>query len=547
MGLFGLLGVATKGMTMAQTGMDLAGQNISNADVDGYSRKRMNLQADYRMDGTFGQMGFGVNVLNIERMRNTFIDQQIQQKNQEVGYYTQQDATLQSVESIFTEPSDTGVQKYVDQFFDAWQNLANNPTDLSARTMVKTNGEILSDVFHTVGNALQELRSTQNQQIETSVEKVNNLTKEIFNLNREIAAVEINNQHANDSRDKRDQDLKELAKYIDIDTTEDSSGQITVTTSGNIIVAPAFQQNLATVSATRTLPDGTTVNDVGIQFADSRKNYMPQNGQIRALFDCRDTFIPQYQAKLDTLAASIVTTVNTQHRLGYTMNGYSGVDFFDPNGTTATAMNVSASVESDVNNIAAAAGGQIVAFTEPAPVALTFGNPPAALTNKNILANSMRVVAGTTTLVEGTDYSVDYVRGTIQLLHNGYNGTPLTIDYQYSDNGSKGAGDNANAIAIAQLREKATMNPDVLGTNSSTFGEYYSAFIGKLGLAKNESASNLDTRTYLVKQYQTQQDSIAGVSLDDEMADIIKYQHVYAASARVISITGEMLDTLIKM
>jgi len=547
MGLFGLLGVASKGMTMAQTGMDLAGQNISNADVEGYSRKRMNLQADYRTDGTFGQMGFGVNVVNIQRMRDTFIDQQIQQKDQEVGYYTQQDQTLDSVQNIFTEPSTTGIQTNIDQFFDSWQNLANNPSDLSARTMVKTNGEILSDVFHTAANGLSDLRNSCNDQIQSSVDKVNNLTKEIFNYNREIASVEISGQNANDSRDKRDQDLKELANYIDIDSTEDASGQITVTTAGNIIVSPAYQQDITTASATRTLPDGTTVNDVGLQFADSHKNYVPQNGQIAALLDSRDTIIPQYQAQLDTLANSIVSTVNAQHKLGYTMNGYSGIEFFDSTSTGAADMKVSASIESDVNNIAASAGGQIVSFVEPAPTALTFGNPPTQLTNKNILANSMKVVAGTTVLTEGTDYSVDYTRGTIQMLHNGYDGTPLAISYQYSDSGSKGSGDNANAMAIAQLRENATMNPDVLGTNTSTYGEYYSSFIGKLGLAKNQSSSNLDTRTYLVKQYQTQQDSIAGVSLDDEMSDIIKYQHIYAASARVITIAGDMLDTLIKM
>jgi flagellar hook-associated protein 1 FlgK len=91
------------------------------------------------------------------------------------------------------------------------------------------------------------------------------------------------------------------------------------------------------------------------------------------------------------------------------------------------------------------------------------------------------------------------------------------------------------------------MNNDIQGNPTASFSDYYSAFIGKLGLATNESSSNLDTRTTLVTQYQTQQDSVAGVSLDDEMADIVKYQHIYAASARLITTTSDMLDTLIKM
>ena len=79
MSLFSVLTIATRGLQASQLAMDVSSQNISNADVEGYSRKRLNTTADYRTDGTFGQMGFGVNVIDIERMRNTFIDEQIRQ------------------------------------------------------------------------------------------------------------------------------------------------------------------------------------------------------------------------------------------------------------------------------------------------------------------------------------------------------------------------------------------------------------------------------------------------------------------------------------
>ena len=156
-------------------------------------------------------------------------------------------------------------------------------------------------------------------------------------------------------------------------------------------------------------------------------------------------------------------------------------------------------------------------------------------------------MAGTTALTEGTDYSIDYRSGTIQLLHNGYNGTPLSISYKYTNNGSKGVGDNANAISIAQLREQPTLNNDILGNPTSTYTEYYSSFVGKLGLSVNQASSNLDSRNFLVQQYQTQQDTISGVSIDDEMTNIIKFQHIYAASARIVTTTSEMLDKLLNM
>jgi len=546
MSLFSLLSVGTRGLAAAQLGMDISSQNISNADVEGYSRKRLNIAADYRPDGTYGQMGFGVDVINIERMRNTFVDQQIRQQNQQVGYYSQIDDAYKTIENVLTEPSDTGLQQYMDQFFDSWQNLANNPADLSARTMVKTNGQILTDTFHNLATQLSSYKQSRNDEITQRVNKVNELSKEIFNLNKEIASVEISKQNANDSRDKRDKLLKDLSGLIDIDTQENDLGQITVSTGGSIIVSPAYQQDLETTTSTHTAADGTTITDIGLRFKDSKLPYEVGNGEIKGLLDSRDVVLPEYQKFLDDLAKSIVQKVNALHQTGYSLNGVSGLQFFDPSVTGASDIKLSASVLSDVQNIAAATGGQtLVAPTIPGLI-LTYGTA-GALGQRNIYAGSVLVQAGNATLVENTDYQVNYQTGAIQLLHAGYNNTPLTINFKYTSGNSKGSGDNANAIAIAKLRETLTMANDTLGNPTVNFNGFYAAFIGKLGLDHNESTSNLDSRNHLVSQYEAQQDSVAGVSLDDEMANIIKYQHIYQASARLITTTGDMLDTLLRM
>ena len=545
MGLFSLLSVGTRGLQAAQLGMDISGQNISNADVEGYSRKRLNMAADYRPDGTYGQMGFGVEVINIDRLRNAFFDQQIQQQNQQVGYYTAIDEAYQNLESIFTEPTETGLNEYLNQFFDSWQNLANNPADPSARTMVKTNGEILTGVFHNLATQISDYKQSRNNEIIQRVNKVNELTKEIFNLNKEIAAVEISSQNANDSRDKRDKLLKDLSQIIDIDTIENELGQITVTTGGSIIVSPAYQQDIETTTSTYTAADGSTVTDIGMRFFDSKRTYVPNNGELKGLLDARDVVLPEYQAKLDTLANALVATINEAHVRGYSLNGVSGIEFFDATSTGASDISLSAAVLSNVQNIAAASGGQIlVAPTQT--ITLTYGTP-GSLGNTNINQNSVIVMAGSATLVENTDYQIDYRTGAIQMLHAGYNGTPLTVNYRYTAGNSQGVGSNANAIAIAQLREQLTMDNDILGNPTASFSEFYASFIGRLGLDRNEATSNLDSRNHLVAQYEAQQDSVAGVSLDEEMAEIIKFQHIYQASARLITTTSEMLDILLNM
>ena len=276
MSLLSVLNVGTRAIFASQLAMDVAGQNISNADVEGYSRKRLNLQPDYRFDSAYGQIGMGVDVINIERLRNEFIDEQIRRQNQQVGYYEELDYTLESIENIFTEPSDTGVIHFVDQFFDSWQNLSNNPSDISARTMVRTNAEILIDVFHNVSGELANLRQTRNEEIQQQVNKINEICKELHNLNLEIGTVELNNQNANDSRDRRDLLLKDLSKIIDISVVENETGQITITTSGNIIVSPVYYQELETTTATTKLSDGTSIMEIGVRFADSKTYTSPR-------------------------------------------------------------------------------------------------------------------------------------------------------------------------------------------------------------------------------------------------------------------------------
>jgi flagellar hook-associated protein 1 FlgK len=559
MSLLSVLSVGTRGLSASQLAMDVAGQNISNADVEGYSRKRLNLSPDYRYDSAYSQMGTGVEVVNIERTRSSFVDSQIRVQNQQVGYYDEVNQSLNTIENIFTEPSDTGIQTYVDQFFDSWQNLSNNPSDTSARTVVQSNAEILSDVFHNVSDQLTNLRQTRNVEIEDRVSKVNEICKEVYNLNQEIGTVEIGSQNANDSRDKRDKLLKDLSKIIDISTTENSLGQITLTTNGNILVSPVDYQLIETSTASIQMPDGTSMTQASLRFADSKKPYNPQGGEMKGLIEVRDEIVPEFQKQLDTLANSLVKDINQLHVNGYNLNGYSGNNFFDPDSTGASDIQLSAEIKSDVRNIAAASGGQTLPSATNTLSAGThnFGNPamqlyrdPASATPtpaSNIMSGSITVSTPSVLLKENVDYSVDYQNGTIQMLHNGYDAQDLTVDFEYKTGGFSGPGDNSNSIAIAKLRDELTMNPDVLGNGSATYTEYYSSVIGNLGLSKNEANSNLETRNFLVSQYESQQDSIAGVSLDEEMADLIKYQHSYEAAARLISLADEMLDTLINM
>jgi flagellar hook-associated protein 1 FlgK len=593
MSLMSVLNVGSRALQTSQLGIDITGQNVANADIAGYSRKRINQTTLYAYDSAYGQMGLGAAVVNIERMRNTFLDTQIRKQNSEVGYFAEVTSSFNRMEAILCEPSDLGIMYYLDEFFSSWQNLANNPEDLSARTMVRTNAEVMIDNFRKAATELANLRQQKNDEIPMRVNRVNQLSYEIMNLNQEVASVEIGNQNANDSRDRRDLLLKELSMLIEINVIENDLGQVTVTTAGSVLIAPSYMQSLEVTTTSREMSDGTMIRDVGIRFSESKLEFMPTGGQLRGLIDSRDIYIPEYQKKLDDFAAAIVQTINEAHLKGYNLQGYSGFNFFDPDYTTAATMRIAPAIATNVQNIAAATAHQSeiagknrinVAGTVITPgvgdpsdpdyqppvidPGYKFGDQPVQLIRdpdsdipvhaRNIIADTVTVVVKTRNgvplmphdrivLVEGVDYRIDYTFGTFQMLHDGYDNEEFEIDFQYHVGGFKGPGDNSNALLIAELRNALTMTPDSIGNSTATFAEYFSSVIGRLGLNTNQAQSNLQTRIFLAEQYEAQQDMIAGVSLDEEMANLIRFQHTYTAAARLITTVDRMLETLLNM
>ena len=566
MSLFSVLNVANRGLTASQMGLDITGQNISNADTEGYSRKRLTQQAEYRTDGSYGQVGMGVDIVNIRRIRDTTIDQQIQRQNHQFGYYDSKDKAIEAVENILNEPSDTGIISYIDKFFDSWGNLTNNPDDQAARTMVQTAGKTLADVFHNTSHELEKLKSGQNDNIRSTVKEINRIAKEIFNLNKEIAGVELAGQNANDSRDRRDLLMKDLSELTDYETIEGPDGQLTITVGGNIFISPVSLNEMELYANQNTQSTNGYVQ-YGVKIKGLNKEIVIHGGRLKGLMDARDVLIPSYEDKINELATSMTTTINELHKTGYNLNGYTGFDFFDASATDASTFNVSSAVASDINNIAAAKGGtQTTANTNVVPAGdLNFGNPPIQLTKtlgrpwqptdpseeqaRDIIGDSvtLRISSTGTILKEGIDYSVNYINGTVQMLHNGYDNTQLDIDFGYTVGGFPGPGNNENAVKIAALRDELTMTPAHDGTPTATFTDFYSGLIGDVGLDRNSASSNKETREYLIKQYEDSQESIAGVSIDEEMSNLIKFQHTYQASAKIVSTTQKMLDILMNI
>jgi len=557
MSLFEGLSIGKKALAASQIALNVTGQNISNANTEGYSRKRASLVSDYRLDDAYGQMGFGVDAKFIERVRNIFIDRQMVSQVAEEGYLTTIDAGLESLENVYQEPSDTGLAQSMDDFWNAWSDVANNPNDKSSREALKSTAEVLTERFKYTADQIDMQRLDINDQIENTVSKINDYAKRISDLNVAVTSAEAaSTDKANDSRDQRDQLLKELGALTAISYIEDASGAVTVTASGSMLVSPQKAYELETFRDNIYDPSGGSQAFYGVRFQYSNTDFKPKNGELKALFDLRDDILPKYLEELDLMAATLVENVNSKHVNGYTLNKLTGVNFFDTDKLTAGTISLSAAVQVDSNNIAAGVGGTLIPLI--GVVGTTDATGVVDLTTvdpayRNLAQGTLQIVDPLSgrTLIEGTgnDYVVDYDLGRIMILDTATYplGSTFNVDFTYNSNGYSGDGDGNNALLIAGLRDVSIMDPDVNTNNTHTLAEYYAGHIGRLGVERNEAASQLETQASLVEQLKNVQDSISGVNLDEEMGNLIKFQQTYKASANFLTTVKDMMDVLMSI
>lgn len=552
MSLSSMLGIGSRGLMASQAALDIVGQNVTNANTEGYTRKRLSLEAANRKDLQFGEMGFGVDMVEVQAIRDQLLARQIQSAASEIGGGEITDSVLGRIEDIFSEPGDTSLSSAMNEFWDSWQDLSNAPSDMTARQAVVDSSLTLTGRFGTLATSLSTLRSDLNEEIAADVEKVNQLLNDIASLNRNVADAELRQgANANDSRDARELKLKELSKYIDISYVEDKQGRYLVSSDGSLLVSAEGATSLKVDRTNVTLADGSQYAQVGISVASTRKSFEPSGGAISSLVNARDEILPRYQQALDEVATTLVKSVNDLHFQGYDLNGLTGSYFFDPNTSGANSIALAAGIENAPARIAAGTGG-----TSIGPGSALLLSVPAAgssldlaLVNnayQNLVQGSVVVTTvgpPAVTLAEGAgkDYVVDYKTGEITFNNYGQYaaGTAVSVDFRYNKSGSAGTGDGSNALRIGQLRQAALADG-----GSATIANSWAATIGALGAERSRATSSLDTLKELKSSLDEQAQAISGVSLDEELADMVKFQNSYQASARFVSTVKDLFDAL---
>jgi len=456
-GVSRIFDIARRALAAQQMGLNVTGHNIANVNTPGYTRQRVMFEASKPAWTPDGMLGSGVSVMDVERIRNGFFDDRIRTEEQALGKWQLKEQVFQEVQNVFNEPSETGLSAVLSQFWDGWAALANDPQNGVYREQVRQYGTRLVDTMHNFESRLRVLQSTLNTELERTVDEFNTMLNQIATLNDKISAVEIQGTTANDYRDRRDSLLESLSAMADIRVVEHNNGMITVTLGGRVLV----DRNSVTGLSTESTSTGSVLTTYPTWEGDGTE-ILVTDGKIKGLMEMRDESIEAQIHKLDEIALTLVSQLNSVHSGGYGLNGSTGINFFDSDTTGAADIALDANILADIAMIAASGDGS--------------------------------------------------------------------------------TGDGTIAQQISEVGES-----QIMSSNTVTINDYFASMMGSLGVAAQESQFMSENQGLVVQQLLNQRSSVSGVSLDEEMTNLIRFQHAYEAAARLVSVVDEMMETLIEM
>ena len=552
--IFSVLNTAKLGLLSQQLAIEVTGNNIANVETEGYSRQDVVLESNTPRSISQGQLGTGVRVSSIERVFDQFLFQQILSEGDLTGNFRVREDVFEQLEVLFNENQGRSLNSELSELFASFQDLSSNPTGLPERAEVLGRAQSLASVFNNLGNGLFEIQRNTDAIISDEVSKINNLLDEIAKLNQAVFANSPGQFSANDLKDQRDKLIKELSEKIDITLFKEVDGQLSLTMGDG---TPLVLKDTAFKLSTGLNGNNNSFLDVFVSDgAGGTINVTSaiQGGELKGYLDMRDVEIPAIKDKLDRLAAGFVQEFNRVHQQGFGADGSTGVNFFEPLSPTVFT-----------NTLNTGSAQVSVANASPTTVSVDEFEITFTGTNAFTLTNLTTGAASST---------VTFTAGSTFNLAGGFavniTGTPAVGDsfrFSVSENaakfvkvsdevlsnsqkiaaGNSTSGDGGNAGDLADLQSDLTFNSVSLqsGSGAFTFDEFYNALVSSIGVLSASAQAGVRQQEGVSLQLSNRRESISGVSIDEELVNLIQFQQAFNASARMISLVEELFDTII--
>ncbi|CBZ04623.1 flagellar hook-associated protein FlgK [Clostridium botulinum] len=623
-GLFGTLNIGKSGMFAQQGAINTTSHNIANANTEGYSRQRVELQTtrpyckpSMNSAAGPGQVGTGVQIVAINRVRDSFLDYQTRVELGVQGHFSSRHKFLSQIENILNEPTDVGISKLFGKFFDAWHDLSLNAQGSNAKSVVMEQASALADELNHTFNELSKLKENTQGEIQQTVFEVNSILDQINQLNQEIIQVKVAGQQPNDLMDRRDLLLDKLSAKFGIEIDRENFEGINLSTSNH---AKNYQDKTSPFGGTPPVVDGKDANLVQrvdpediYRFSYIKDIKSPAGKKPGQPGEYEVTYYVGGDTKSESNKRTITVTIGnpkdpnnpTPEELKEAEEQFKRLDegrvlWTDKNGDVVK-INDNSSADANANKSIGTIGSGSCDFKN-----LKLFEPPSGE-----LRGQMSVQEEIddyqeqlNKLAKALAFSVNAVHtqsldpanpkdGALNFFINGQNpnnemeitAENIAINPDIKKDPMKiitgvipnsGEGDGKRALAISQIKDVFMSIQDInkntdretflkeffkqndefefngtklntIGkdTNGMTMNTYFNDIIGGLGVDEAEAQRMVKNQATLLKGFQQSRDSVSGVSLDEEFANLVQFNHCYQANAKIISTVDQLLDVVI--
>jgi len=535
-------------LSAAQAGINTAGQNIANASTVGYSRQTVVQTAATPQALGYGFIGQGTQVVDVQRNYNDYLGTQVLAANSASSQLETQHTQASLIDNMLADPS-AGLSPAMQSLFGSLQEMSASPSDVATRQMFLSNAQSLVSRFHDVGERLDNIRQGLNLQITSGVQSINAASQQLASLNLAIDSAQgvAGGKASNDLLDQRNQVLLDLSKQVKV-TVSEQNGQYSVFIGNGQPLVVGGQAH-----ALKVLPSPTDTTRLEVAYDTSgQKSIMSSNnlagGILGGLLEFRSQILEPTQNELGRIALALGSQFNSINAQGATPSGATGGNIFSlppmtvaPNsantGTaslSATLANVSKLTTSDYrlqrvdSKFVLSRSSDNVILKSSAD----FTEIQAAATEQGF------ALASTGLMKDGDEFKISptaQVASRIEVALSSVNGIAAAATAQ-------SPGDNSNILKMLDLQ-----TAKVLDGGNQSLQSAYAQTVSRIGSKTHELDVTSTSAQQILTQAQRAVQDVSGVNLDEEAANLLRYQQAYQAAGKVMQIAKQMFDSLLQM
>jgi len=483
--LSNLLNIGSTGLSASKKSLETTGHNIANVNTEGFSRQKVNQTTNMPITKSGLIHGTGVRVKSITRVNDDFINKRLAKSISNEKYYNQRMDRMTQVEDIFNEIDTEGLNQVMNRFFNSFRELANQPENETIRSVVRDQASLVVQDFKRIRGSLDDISKGIDENLKAEVIDINQTSDHISQLNRKIQALEAISEETGDLRDQRDLAVRNLSRSFKVTTYQDNKGQYVVAAKNvGTLVTGTLSQHLQIGTKSKSESSNNLAGSAEIYFKGKPAHSIThkfQGGSLASLVKVRNADIVEVKERIDTIAFNMSKSVNAIHRRGYVNREIQVNESGQPSSADAKGPTTG-----------------INFFKEPTTISDSALNLSLSDAVREDLTNVVTALA------------------------------------------PNSPGDNRVSLAISKLQHER-----ILGENEASLEEYYLQTVGKIGLETGKARLDSEQAEGLKAQAESIRERLVGVSIDEEASNMVRFQHAYEASAKIMQTADEMFKTVI--